>query len=84
MLSSLAQPAYVFVQPADAAEKEASCAICLSAVPARERFCFRRKAEESYHSGFRNLSAVGTFSEELQYCRRAHLFGECAAPNSSF
>jgi hypothetical protein len=66
------QPAYVFVQPVDAPEKDASCAICLSVVPTRERFRFRRKAEESYNSGFRNLSPAGTFAEELQYCRHAH------------
>jgi hypothetical protein len=65
------QPAFVFVLPAEAADATPpSCAICLSEVPPAERFRFRRKIEESYHSGFRNLSAAGTFSEELMYCRR--------------
>lgn len=66
------QPAFVFVLPAEAADATPpSCAICLSEVPPAERFRFSRKTEESYHSGFRNLSAAGTFSEELMYCRRA-------------
>ena len=45
-----------------------TCAICLSPVPEREGFRFRRKAEESYNSGMRVLAANGKFSTELLYC----------------
>lgn len=74
LLRARAQPAYVFVRPAAGQpgdEPDVVCAICLSNVPAPERFRFRRKAEESYHSGFRSLSSAGTFSGELLHCNHA-------------
>ena len=66
------QPSFVFVtsKPMEPHELP-SCAICLSPVPERESFRFRRKAEESYNSGFRVLSNNGVFSAELLYCEHA-------------
>lgn len=63
------QPAFVFVvsKPLEPHELP-TCAICLSPVPEREGFRFRRKAEESYNSGMRVLSENGKFSSELLYC----------------
>jgi hypothetical protein len=62
----------VFVVPREEPEGEVACAICLSTIEhGADRFRFRRKAEESFHSGFRTLSPQGTFAAELQYCRRA-------------
>jgi hypothetical protein len=44
-----------------------SCAICLSPVPERESFRFRRKAEESYHSGFRFVPVMD-IAARLRLC----------------
>ena len=64
------QPAFVFVlsKPLEPHELPA-CAICLSPVQERDSFRFRRKSEESYHSGFRMLSDNGVFGAELLYCQ---------------
>ena len=63
----------MFVTPREqaAGQGDATCCICLNAVKPGDAFRFRRRAEESFHSGFRTLSAAGRFDGELQFCRRA-------------